>query len=117
MVYNRHSFYNWLGIVVRHGIVRTELLRHSMQELWNRYSDARAIGGCPRVSYFSARDLRGLASGFDVLELRAFEQRTALTRFVPRAMRPALEEKIPDSVMHALFGRLGLLLYCRARKM
>jgi SAM-dependent methyltransferase len=116
MVYNRHSFYNWFSIVLRHGIVRTQLLRHSMQELWNRYSDARAIGGCPRVGYFSADELRRLASAFDVLELRAFEQRTALTRFVPRGMRPALERRIPDSVMHALFGRFGLLLYCRARK-
>ena len=116
MVYNRHSFYNWLGIVVRYGIVRLELLRHSMQELWNRYSDARATGGCPRVGYFSAGELRRLASGFDVLELRAFEQRAALTRFVPRSLRPALEPHIPRSVMEALFGRFGLLLYCRARK-
>jgi len=23
---------------------------------------------------------------------------------------------IPDNLMHALFGRLGMLLYCRARK-
>lgn len=116
MVYNRHSFYNWFSIVLRHGVVRAQLLRHSMQELWNRYSDARAIGGCPRVGYVSAGELRRLVSGFDVLELRAFEQRTALTRFVPRVMRPALEKRIPDSVMRALFGRFGLLLYCRARK-
>ena len=116
MVYNRHSFYNWLSIVLRHGIVRMQLRTHSMQELWNRYSDARAIGGCPRVGYFSAREMRRLVSGFDVIELRAFEQKTALTRFVPRGMRPSLERKVPGSVMRALFGRFGLLLYCRARK-
>jgi SAM-dependent methyltransferase len=116
MVYNRHSFYNWLGIILRHGVARAELLRHSMQELWNRHSDARAIGGCPHVGYFSAGELRRLASPFEVLEVRAFEQKSALTRFVPRRMRPALERKIPRGVMHALFGRFGLLLYCRARK-
>jgi len=116
MVYNRHSFYNWLGIVMRYGVLRMQLRRHSMQELWNRYSDAKAIGGCPRVGYFSAADVRHLMSGFDVLELCAFEQKIALTRFVPRRLRPELEARIPDSLMHALFGYFGLLLYCRAKK-
>jgi SAM-dependent methyltransferase len=118
MIYNRHSFYNWLGIIARYGVLRTQLLRHSVQELWNRYSDGRAIGGCPHVGYFSAAEFRSFmtAAGFDVLELRAFEQKAALTHFVPRSMRPAMEKMIPDGLMHTLFGRFGMLLYCRARK-
>ena len=31
-------------------------------------------------------------------------------------MRRAVEAHIPDSLMHMLFGRLGMLLYCRARR-
>ena len=116
MVYNRHSFYNWVTILLRHGLLRLELLRHPMQELWNRYSDARAIGGCPRVAYFTAGGLRSLLSDFDVDEVRAFEQKSALTRFAPAAWRRSLEPMIPSAVMHALFSRCGLLLYCRARK-
>jgi hypothetical protein len=25
----------------------------SVQDLWNRYSDGRAVGGCPHVGYFA----------------------------------------------------------------
>jgi SAM-dependent methyltransferase len=114
MVYNRHSFYNWLTIVLRHGIIGLELRRYSVQELWNRYSDARSIGGCPRVGYFTAAGVRALLVQFDVVELRAFEQKSAVTRFAPTSWRPALEPLIPDALMHALFSRFGLLLYCRA---
>jgi SAM-dependent methyltransferase len=118
MIYNRHSFYNWLGIIARYGVLRMQLLRHSVQELWNRYSDGRAIGGCPHVGYFSAAEVRSFMTdaGFDVLELRAFEQKTALTHVLPPSMRPAVAKIIPDSLMHALFGRFGMLLFCRARK-
>ena len=117
MVYNRHSFYNWLAILLRHGILRLELLRHPMQELWNRYSDARAIGGCPRVAYFTAAGLRTLLADFDVVDVRAFEQKSAVTRFAPAAWRRALEPLIPAAFMHALFNRFGLLLYASARKL
>lgn len=116
MVYNRRSFYNWVSIVIWHGLMRLQLLTHSMQDLWNRYSDARAIGGCPRVGYFSAEDLRRLASGFDILEMRSFEQKSALARFAPGPLRATIEPRIPDRLMRALFGRFGLLLYCRARR-
>ena len=118
MIYNRHSIYNWLGIIARYGVLRMQLLRHSVQDLWNRYSDGRGVGGCPHVGYFSAGELRSFmtAAGFDLVELRAFEQKTVLTHIVPPSMRPAMEKMIPDNLMHALFGRLGMLLYCRARK-
>jgi 2-polyprenyl-3-methyl-5-hydroxy-6-metoxy-1,4-benzoquinol methylase len=118
MIYNRHSFYNWLGIIARYGVLRMQLLRHSVQELWNRYSDGRAIGGCPHVGYYSPAELRSFmtAAGFEVVELRAFEQKTALTHFVPPSMRSMMEKLISDGLMHALFRRFGMLLYCRARK-
>ena len=51
MVYNRHSFYNWLGIVARHGVLRMQLLRHSVQDLWNR------VLGRPRRRRLSPRRL------------------------------------------------------------
>ena len=116
MMYNRHSVYNWLGIIARYGILRLELLRQSVPDLWSRYSDGRDIGGCPFVRYYSAAELRALMRGFDVLEMRAFEQKAALTSFVPRSLRRTVEARIPDGLMHLLFGRLGMLLYCRAQR-
>ncbi len=116
MVYNRHSVYNWLGIIARYGVLRMELLRRSVPDLWSRYSDGRDIGGCPFVRYYSARELRQRLRGFEVLEMRAFEQKTVLTWLLPAAARRAVEARIPDALMHALFQKLGMLLYCRARR-
>jgi len=116
MLYNRHSLFNWLGIVGRHGVLRLQMLRHSMQELWSRYSDGRDIGGCPFVRYYSARELRESLRGFEVLEMRAFEQKSMLTKFIPIPLRRRVEARIPDALMRALFQRWGMLLFCRARK-
>jgi SAM-dependent methyltransferase len=116
MIYNRHSVYNWLGIIARYGVLRLQLLRHSVPELWSRYSDGRDIGGCPFVRYYSAAELRQALRRFDVLEMRAFEQKTVLTSLVPRSLRPVVQERIPDGLMRLLFERLGMLLYCRARR-
>ena len=116
MLYNRHSIYNWLGIVARYGVLRLQLLRHSMIELWRRYSDGRDIGGCPFVRYYSARELHERLRGFEVLEMRAFEQKSMLVKFVPGPLRRRVEPRIPDPLMRALFRRWGMLLFCRARK-
>jgi len=48
--------------------------------------------------------------------MRTFEQKAALTWWLPGARRKAVEARIPDAVMHALFRQLGMLLYCRARR-
>ena len=117
MMYNRHSIYNWLGIIARYGILRLQLLRRTVPELWSRYSDGRDIGGCPFVRYYSAAEFLAALRGLEVLEMRAFEQKTALTSFVPRSLRRRAEARIPDGLMRLLFERLGMLLYCRARKM
>ncbi|HEY6211084.1 MAG TPA: class I SAM-dependent methyltransferase [Vicinamibacterales bacterium] len=116
MIYNRHSVYNWLGIIGRYGVLRMQLLSKSVPDLWSRYSDGRDIGGCPFVRYYSAGELRELLAGFDVVEMRAFEQKTVLTSLLPGAARRAVEPRIPDVVMRGLFKRLGMLLYCRARR-
>ena len=116
MIYNRHSFYNWLGIVGRYGVLHLQLLRHSVPELWNRYSDGRDVGGCPFVRYYSAGELRAQLRGFDVLEMRAFEQKAMLTTAVPARWRRSIEACIPDALMRGLFRKWGMLLFCRARK-
>ena len=116
MIYNRHSVYNWFGIIARYGVLRMQLLSKSVPDLWSRYSDGRDIGGCPFVRYYSAGELRETLAGFDVIEMRAFEQKTTLSKFLPRGVRRRMEARIPDTLMHALFRRLGMLLYCRARK-
>jgi SAM-dependent methyltransferase len=116
MIYNRHSIYNWLGIIGRYGILRMQLLSKSVPDLWSRYSDGRDIGGCPFVRYDSPGELRAQLRGFNVLEMRAFEQKTALSALFPGSMRRAIEARVPGTLMHLLFRRLGMLLYCRARR-
>jgi SAM-dependent methyltransferase len=116
MIYNRHSVYNWLGIIARYGVLRMQLLSKSVPDLWSRYSDGRDIGGCPFVRYYSARELRDRLAGFEVMDMRAFEQKTVLTSLLPGSVRRAVEARIPDVMMRTLFKRVGMLLYCRARR-
>jgi SAM-dependent methyltransferase len=116
MIYNRHSVYSWLGIIARYGILRLELLYRSVADLWRRYSDGRHIGGSPFVHYYSSREVRQALQGFDVLEMRTFEQKAVLTSLLPRKLRRSVEAHTPDRLMRVLFGRLGMLLYCRALK-
>lgn len=116
MVYNRASLYHWINLVARFGIGRLALLHSSLQDVRNRFSDGRAIGGSPHVGYFTAGELTRMLDGFDLLELRSFEQKSTLSWPAPARWRAAVERRVPDWLMHLLFSRAGVLLFVRARR-
>lgn len=116
MVYNRASLYHWVNLVARFGIGRLALLHSSLQDVRNRFSDGRAIGGSPHVGYFTARELTHMLPGLDLLELRTFEQKSTVSWLAPARWRAAVERRVPDWLMHLLFSRAGVLLFARARR-
>lgn len=116
MLYHRNSLYNWINVILRYGVLRLKLLRYSVPELWNRYTDGKDIGGCPHVRYFSRREVRQMLGGFQVLEMKAFEQKRAVLAFVPPPLRGLAARHIPNGFYERAFSRLGFLLFCRARK-
>jgi SAM-dependent methyltransferase len=116
MLYNRVSFYNVFNVILRYGVFRLKLLHMSVPDLWNAYTDGKLIGGCPHVAYYSAGEVRSMLPGFDVLEMKAFDQKQLVLGLFPRAMRETLERRLPDSFFNRLFSRYGFLLHCRALK-
>lgn len=116
MLYNRHSYYNWFNVIFRYGVLRLELLKYSVRELWNRHTDGKSIGGCPHAVYFTAAEMREMLSGSNVFHLCAYERKLAVSGFAPRFARVWIEQAIPDRIFHALFRRFGFLLFCKARK-
>jgi SAM-dependent methyltransferase len=116
MLYNRASFYNWFNVILRYGILRLELRRMTVPELWNRYTDGKLIGGCPHVTYYTPDEMRCLLSGFKVTEMRTFDQKQLVLGLFPRAIARRIERIVPDSVFDFCFARYGFLLFCRAIK-
>jgi len=117
MLYHRHSMYNWLNVVFRYGILRGELLRAGMQELHNRYTDGKRIGGAPLSKYYTRRQIRETLFPDLVIETQhAYEQKKALSNFVPVRWRRRFERCIPDGLYTWLWRRFGFLLFSTGRK-
>jgi SAM-dependent methyltransferase len=116
MLYNRVSFYNYFNVILRYGVLRLKLLRMSVPQLWNTYTDGKLIGGCPHVAYYSPTEMRRMLPEFDVLEMKAFDQKQLLLGLFPQPIRDVLERRLSDGFFDRLFKRYGFLLYCRAVK-
>lgn len=117
MLYNRHSFYNWVNVVLRYGIMQGKLLRMSMQELHNRYTDGKEIGGCPLAKYYTPRQIREvLFPNFTMLRQVAFEPKSSVSFMIPRRWRAQFEDRLPNAWINWAFRRYGFLLLTEAIK-
>lgn len=116
MLYNRSSFYNWFNVILRYGILRMELRRMSVQQLWNRYTDGKLIGGCPHVTYYTPSEMRRLLPGFKIVEMKGFDQKQLLLGLFPRAIARQVQRVVPNRVFDFCFRRYGFLLFFRGVK-
>ena len=57
MLYHSTSFYNWVNVILRYGILQGKLLHMSVQDLHNRYTDGKKIGGAPLAKYYSRKEV------------------------------------------------------------
>lgn len=61
MLYHRGSINYWGEIILRHGLLRGELLRgRSAEEIMSRYVEVNEGGGCPLVKVYSRKQARKL---------------------------------------------------------
>ena len=117
MLYHDHSLYNWLNVIFRYGVLQGKLLKMSVRDLHNRYTDGKYVGGCPLAKYYTRKQIaRELFPGFKVGRQIAFEQKKAISFIVPAKYRRAFEHRIPDKLYTWLFSRLGFLLFTDAWK-
>ncbi len=117
MLYHDHSLYNWINVIFRYGILRGKLLKMSIAELHNRYTDGKYIGGAPLAKYYSKKQIkRTLFPELKITRQIAFEQKKAVSFWVPEKYRRKFEKLIPDRLYSWLFKHLGFLLLTEAEK-
>lgn len=69
MLYHRASLYYWGALIVKRGIIRGELLRHTPAEMMSRYVEHTETGGRPLVKAYTRREARHLFRSFSDSEI------------------------------------------------
>jgi 2-polyprenyl-3-methyl-5-hydroxy-6-metoxy-1,4-benzoquinol methylase len=109
MLYHRGSLGYWAEIIVRHGILRGELLRGSSPaDIMSRYVEFNEGGGNPLVKVYSRREARNLFSIFREVKVQ-----------VEQLTRPEfyfLGRMIPESIFRRLQRSIGWNVIITARK-
>ena len=109
MLYHRRSAAYWGQIILRHGLLRGELLRgRSPAEIMSRHVEVNEGGGCPLVKAYSRREARNLFSMFRDVSVEV-EQLT-------RPELPLLGRLLPEGIFRFLRQTIGGNVIISARK-
>jgi hypothetical protein len=108
MLYNRASLYYLGSIIVKHGLLRGELLKYSAAEIMSRHVEASETEGRPLVKAYTRAEARRMFSSFHGCGVQANQ----LTR---RELRSA-GDLIPDALHQRLARNLGWNLLITATK-
>ena len=104
MLYHRGSVAYWGDIILRHGLLRGELLRgDSPEEIMSRYVEVNESGGRPLVKVYSRREARKLFSMFRVVKIQVEQLTRAelylLGRLIPERMFRQLRRSVGGNVI------------------
>lgn len=117
MLYHRSSLYNWVNVIFRYGILQGKLFTMSIQDLHNRYTDGKKIGGVPLAKYYTKKEIReDLFPEIHISRQIAFEQKHAISFWVPGRFRRKFENLIPDNLYAWFWRKLGFLIHTEGVK-
>lgn len=109
MLYHRNSLNYWGEFILRHGLLRGELLRgRTPQEIMSHHVEYNESGGRPLVKAYSRREARSLFSMFREVKVRV-EQLTRTELYL-------LGRIIPESMFHLLCRTIGWNVIISAQK-
>jgi SAM-dependent methyltransferase len=108
MLYHRGSAAFWGDIILRHGLLHGELLKHSPEDIMSKYVEFNESGGRPLVKVYSRRQARQLFSMFREVKVQV-EQLTRSELFF-------LGRFIPEKIFHGLRQSVGWNVIVTARK-
>ncbi|HSB11183.1 MAG TPA: methyltransferase domain-containing protein [Blastocatellia bacterium] len=108
MLYHRRSLYYWGSLMMKHGILRAELLNHSMAQIMSRHVEYSATEGRPLVKAYSQAEIREMFREFVECETRVNQ----LTR---RDLRP-LGRFVPEALLQRLARNFGWNVLITATK-
>jgi SAM-dependent methyltransferase len=103
MLYYRNSLNYWGLIILWHGLLHGELLKHSPEDIMSRHVEVNESGGRPLVKVYSRRQARQLFSMFREVKIQV-EQLTraefyVFGRFIPESMLGHLRRSIGWNVI------------------
>ena len=116
MLYHERSLYCWLNVYLRYGVFALKFLQSSRQELKNKYTDGRHIGGAPLSKYYTRKDVRQIFSKISFHKQISFEQKKVISNFFPSKWRKTIENYIPDALYTFVMARVGFLLFSVGKK-
>ena len=108
MLYYRNSLNYWGLIILWHGLLHGELLKHSPEDIMSRYVEVNESGGRPLVKVYSRRQARQLFSMFREVKVQV-EQLTRAELFF-------LGRLVPEKIFQGLRRSVGWNVIITARK-
>jgi SAM-dependent methyltransferase len=103
MLYHRGSAAYWGDIILRHGVLHGELLKHSPEDIMSKYVEFNESGGRPLVKVYSRREARQLFSMFREVKVQVEQLTRAelffLSRFIPEKMFLRLRRSVGWNVI------------------
>jgi SAM-dependent methyltransferase len=108
MLYHRGSAAYWGDIILRHGVLHGELLKHSPEDIMSKYVEFNESGGRPLVKVYSRREARQLFSMFREVRVQV-EQLT-------RAELYLFGRIVPETIFRGLQRSIGWNVIITAKK-
>ena len=114
MMYNKNSLHWRWFILFGKGILRGGLLRRSVQELTNRYTDGAEIGGNMLTKFYTPQELWRMWSVFPRVTVATYDNPDILDVF-PHRFLP-FGKLMPRKLKQKLANRFGLSVWIEAKK-
>lgn len=114
MMYNKNSLHWWYYIYLSKGIFRGKLLKMSIQELSNRYTDGVDCGGNQLTKFFTTNEIRKMFKKFKDVSIIIVDNFTFIDTF-PHRFLP-LGFFLPIKVKKWLSSKFGQTLWIEAIK-
>ena len=114
MMYNKNSFHWRWFIWFGKGILRGKLLRSSVQELTNRYTDGAEVGGNMLTKFYTPQEFKRLWSVFPKVSIATYDNPDILDVF-PHRLLP-LGRLLPKRLKQLIANRFGLSAWIEVEK-
>ncbi len=111
MVYHRNSINFWIGLILIHGLLFGQLLRYSVQELCNKYSDGLI------AKYYTSTQMRAIFQKyFGNVKTDVYGQKNEVWQIPGSKSKDLFVGITPNSLAWWLTRRFGGFLFVRAIK-
>ena len=115
MMYHKNSFKWWYFIWFGKGIVRLKLLKYSLQELSDRYSDGAYTGGNMHTKFYTKKEFHNLWKKFETVKIGVHDNFGTIDQ-LPHRTLPLAKYLFPAFLKRFLISRFGGYVWIDAKK-